>query len=237
MFGAQDAPRPFLLRPSLDLDPEFGPRRPLVFELRLFGAAIDAYAHFLGAFLALTQTRLYGHHVELSSAVSLDWMGRVAVALIDPSRIGQEKPLALDFSWTLDAPADGPRAQIEFMTPTRLNAKDADSTVPSFSALIKRVRDRLSLLSLIWEEKEWRAQYGVIGQLAEEASAVNRDGGPATYVRQSRRTNEKMFMTGFRGTVAYAGVSPKLWPLLRIGQEIHAGRYTEWGLGRYRLVV
>jgi hypothetical protein len=42
-------------------------------------------------------------------------------------------------------------------------------------------------------------------------------------------------MGGFVGKILCEGIDPALWPLLRIGAEIHAGRYTAWGNGWYRI--
>jgi hypothetical protein len=235
-FGASDPPRPFVIRPSLDPDPGFGPRRPLLFELRLFGRAISDAAHFVLPFLHLAHTGLEGIAVDVTSVLTLDWMGRATDALVEEGRIRDGSVHALDFNWTLDVPSDGPRVRIEFMTPACLPMRDSGVQVPTMAALARRIRDRLSLLCLVWGDREWSADYGLLGDLADRATLEPADGGPVTFTRHSSKTRRTMYMTGFRGTATYDRVDAALWPLLRIGQEIHAGRFTEWGLGMYRLL-
>lgn len=224
-FGAQDAPRPFLFRPPLDPDPDFSANRPLIFELRLFGSAIADAVHFVVPLLELAKTGLAGRLLEPVGVSSLDWMGRAT----------QSEPVALDFGWCLDVPPAGPRARIELLTPTRINGRDADSGPPSLAALVRRLRDRISFLSLAWEGRPWIADYGAIATLADRASITSYDGLQVTYLRRSTKTGKTQHLSGFRGTVTYDGVDAALWPLLRIGEEIHAGRFTEWGLGMYRI--
>jgi hypothetical protein len=48
-FGANEGRKAFLFRPPLDVNPLFGPLRPLIFELRLFGDAIHTSAIFIDA--------------------------------------------------------------------------------------------------------------------------------------------------------------------------------------------
>ncbi len=244
-FGAQDAPRPFLFRPPLDPDPHFGPNRPFIFELRLFGHAIAEAVHFILPLLQLDRTGLAGPPVEVVSVHSLDWIGRPASALVDGGRIRESTLTELDFEACLEMPADGPRARIEFLTPTQLPMRDrngsrshdssAPSSRPSMAALARRIRDRISLLSLIWAGEEWTADYGAIGDLADRARIASCAGNVVTFSRVSTRTGRTIHMTGYRGIVVYENVHDDLWPILRIGQEIHAGRFTEWGLGLYRL--
>lgn len=240
-FGARDAPRPFLFRPPLDPDPHFGPQRPFIFELRLFGRAIAEAAHFVLPLLRLDRSGLAGPPVDVVSIHSLDWMGRPVSALVDAGRVRDATPAALDFDWCVRMPGDGPRARIEFVTPTRVpmrdrsGSRDGDSSAPSMAALARRIRDRISLLSLIWAGRAWAADYGAIGDLADRAAGASRDGRAVTFIRHSTKTGRTIHMSGYRGTVAYDNVDDALWPLLRIGQEIHAGRFTEWGLGLYRL--
>jgi len=241
-FGANDPPRPFVIRPSLGPDPDFGPRRPLLFELRLFGRAIADAAHFVLPFLHLARTGLAGTVVDVASVLTLDWMGRAVDVLVEDGRVREGSIPALDFEWIWDVPADGPCARIEFITPaclpmrTRSGSRDAGVQAPAMAALARRIRDRLSFLCMVWGDREWSADYGALGDLGDRATLVSNDGGPVTFTRHSSKTRQTMHMTGFCGIATYRDVDAALWPLLRLGQEIHAGRFTEWGLGMYQLV-
>jgi len=234
-FGAGNAPRPFLFRTPLKADPNFDGHRPLIAELRLFGNAIADFAYFIEALRALGVTGLADRAADVVSVRSLDWAGDTAAILFEEGRLTGAPPRALDLECLMHATASERRAGIEFLTPTKATSKTADAKVPAFPALVRRLRDRISMLCLIWEGVEWRADYAAIGRLADEASTAAQNGRSVTWPRRSTKTGQIMLMSGFRGTVTYEGIHPDLWPLLRLGQEIHAGRYTDWGFGRYRL--
>jgi hypothetical protein len=121
------------------------------------------------------------------------------------------------------------------MTPTLLKDRRAQLRVPTLPALVRRLRDRISLLCLIWEGREWQAEYGAIGDLAESAVTGGYEGAWNVHERHSTRTRRTMPIEGFRGFVTYDSIHPDLWPLLRIGQEIHVGQHVVWGNGQYRL--
>jgi hypothetical protein len=234
-FGAKDARKAFLFRPPLDAAPEFGPHRPLLFELRLFGEAIHAWGVFVDAFRRLSSAGLADRAAELVSVLSLDWKGTSARILFEGGEATDAAPQILDFQSLMEQPAPGSRARLEFVTPTLLKDRGALLRVPTLPALARRLRDRISLLSLIWERKEWQADYRSIGELAEEGVTGGHQGGWSVHERHSTRTRQSMPVEGFRGSVSYDSVHPELWPLLRIGQEIHVGQHVVWGNGRYRI--
>lgn len=236
-FGAKDSRKAFLFRPPLDADPVFGPHRPLIFELRLFGEAIHASGLFMDAFRRLTGSGLADRAVDLVSVLSLDWTGTSAHILFEGGQPTGAGPLMLNFDSLVHEPAvTSGRVRIRFDAPTYLKDGGTVQRQPALPALVRRLRDRISLLSLIWEGKEWQAEYRAIGNLAEDATMSVDDGGWNVHARHSTRTHKNMPVEGFRGTVTYDRVHPELWPLLRIGQEIHVGQHVIWGNGRYRLL-
>jgi hypothetical protein len=235
-FGAKEARKAFVFRPPLDADPLFGPLRPLIFELRLFGEAIHAWALFIDAFRRLGDSGLADRAVDLVSVLSLDWTGTSAHILFEGGQITDAVPQILDFASLMHQPPAAARIRIQFDTPIYLKDGGTIQRQPALPALIRRLRDRISLLSLLWEGKEWQAEYRAIGELAEDAVMRVEEGGWIGHSRHSTRTRRDMPVEGFRGTVTYDRVHPDLLPLLRIGQEIHVGQHVVWGNGRYRLV-
>jgi len=234
-FGETGARKAFLFRAPLDDDSEFTARRPLRFELRLFGNAIDSWRVFVDIFRRLSSTGLADRAVDLASVLSLDWNGTTARILFDEQHLTGAEPIQLDFASFTDESAPGRRAKIEFLTPTLLKDRRTQLRIPTLAALVRRLRDRISLLSLLWEGNEWQADYKAIGDLAEEGVMEKFEGGWSTHDRHSTRTRRDMPVEGFRGSVFYDCVDPQLWPLLRIGQEIHVGQHAVWGNGQYRL--
>jgi hypothetical protein len=191
---------------------------------------------FIDVFRRLASTGLADREVELVSVLSLDWKGTSANILFEGGQPTDAAPLTLDFARLLDAPAPAGSARLEFITPTLLKDHGTELRVPTFGALMRRLRDRVSLLCFVWEGTEWQADYRAIGDLAEGATLVVQDGGWNVHERHSTRTRRTMPVEGFRGCVAYDSVHPDLWPLLRIGQELHVGQHVVWGNGHYRVM-
>jgi hypothetical protein len=149
----------------------------------------------------------------------------------------REQPLALGFASFFHEEGGPHAATIDFLTPTWLRENDRDLRVPTFPALICRIRDRISMLCRLYEGQEWQAAFSDIGQVASQATVCDWEGGWVQSPRMSTRTGDEMPLGGFRGPVNFRGIDPRLWPLLRIGEEIHVGRQVVWGHGLYRIRI
>ena len=132
-------------------------------------------------------------------------------------------------------PAGGATATIECLTPMWLKERGQDVRVPTIAVLVQRIRDRLSMLCNFHEGKEWNALFAEIRECAEKAENLKCEGEWVHSSRFSSRTDKAMPMGGFVGKVSCGGIDPALWPLLRIGEEIHAGRFAVWGQGWYSI--
>lgn len=234
-FGESNARKAFLFRPPLDANSDFTPLRPLKFELRLFGEAIDAWGVFVDVFRRLSATGLADRSVDLVSVLSLDWSGTSARILFEDGRPTEAAPMKLDFAPCFDGEPAHTRVRLQFLTPTLVKDRRATGRVPPLAAIIRRLRDRVSLLSMLWERTEWTADYRAIGDAAEGAVTAKYEGEWNVHDRHSTKTRRDMPVEGFRGSLFYDRVDPQLWPLLRIGEETHVGQHVVWGNGRYRL--
>ncbi|HEV2719550.1 MAG TPA: hypothetical protein VG323_05995, partial [Thermoanaerobaculia bacterium] len=184
-FGETGGRKAFLFRAALDGGDDFTPHRPLLFELRLFGDAIDSWQVFADVFRRLSATGLADRAVDLVSVLSLDWKGTSARILFEDGGMTGAEPIELDFQPFLDHPLTDGRVRIEFLTPTLLKDRRTQTRIPSAGALIRRLRDRISLLSLLWERAEWQAEYKAIGELAELAVMRKFEGGWDVHGRHS----------------------------------------------------
>ena len=228
-------PRAYLFRPPLDSDPCFTTLRPLIFELRLFGDAISTVGMFLQAFQLLARNGIADRRMHLVSAYSLEWDGNPCVELVHAEQLTREQPRVLDFSGLFRDVGSPDEATIEFLTPIWLRENDKDLHVPTFSALVCRLRDRVSMLCRLYEGKEWQAEFAAIGHAASQATVTDWEGHWVEHSRGSTRTGKEMPLGGFLGTITCHGIDPRLWSMLRIGKEIHVGREVVWGHGQYHI--
>ncbi|NIA10440.1 MAG: CRISPR system precrRNA processing endoribonuclease RAMP protein Cas6, partial [Nitrospiraceae bacterium] len=54
--------------------------------------------------------------------------------------------------------------------------------------------------------------------------------------RWSNRQGTRMKLGGFMGEVTYKGDLRPFWPYIRLGEYVHVGKGSSFGLGRYRIV-
>ncbi len=233
--GLESPPRAFLFRPPLESDPCFSAQHPLRFELRLFGEAISTAVLFLRSFQLLASKRDSDRRIHLASAFALDWDGNPCAELVRSGELTGAQTVTLDFASLFQDGCAPDNTTIEFLAPTCMREHGKDLRVPTFSALVCRVRDRVSMLCKLYEGKDWQASFSAIGISAGETKVSDWEGRWVQQPRVSSRTGQEMQLGGFRGSITCNNIDPRLWPLLRIGEEIHVGRHVTWGHGRYRL--
>lgn len=240
--GRGTPPKAYLIRSMLDEGAEFNSSRPLRFELRLFGSAIESADTILRPFALWAEHRNPQRRVQLASAFSLDWNDRPSAQLAEAGRLTGSKAVSLDFGPCFAKPVYSSAATLHYMTPMWLKEKKVegekhrkDVRIPTIEALVREVRSRIWLLSKSHEDREWKHDSVRIDELAKRARNLAKDGEWVDRSRYSSHTDQSMPMGGFVGKILCEGIDPALWPLLRIGAEIHAGRYTAWGNGWYRI--
>ena len=126
---------------------------------------------------------------------------------------------------------------LEILTPLRLQnnrrplGPETLTPRPLLTALVRR----LALLAEFHTERHWVPDFVA---LAQAAGAVT---GKAQlnwrdWTRYSSRQQQKMSLGGVVGTWHLYNLTPALWSALWLGQWLHAGKNTTFGLGRYRLL-
>lgn len=230
---------PFVLEPPEAGQSEFASGDRLELGLTLIGRAIPLVPYFLAACreMALRGLGRGRGRCRLERAVAEDPeepSGRVvydgAADLLAPAVPSWS---AGDFD--LAAQGSKGRMTVEFLTPTRLR-QDADLvTRPDFSVLATALLRRVSVLAEI--HCGWRGQINAreILAAAAEAKVVESDLRWHDWERYSARQDVRMALGGFVGRVTFQGPLARWWPLLKLGEVLHVGKGTAFGLGRYRL--
>lgn len=235
-----DVPTPFVLEPPLDRRTHYGPGDELEFRLVLVGRGIDYLPYFF---------------------VVIEELGRMGLGA-DRARYRMERVERVDpYSGereTLFSGADGllvtggrclsyadvaahaaglaaDRMTLHFETPTRIKHQDRFVTQPEFQVLVRALLRRLSSLLYFHCIQLWQPDFG---QLIAEAKAVDLSVAQVDWVdweRYSTRQRQHITLSGFVGQVAYTGHLELFRQLLAVGELIHVGKGTVFGLGRYRL--
>lgn len=226
------APRPFVLTPPLTSRQAFHPGERLEFELVLVGPALDAFPFFVYAFQEIGSRglgrdrgkyRLIGVDLVRPDGVSRIYDGgsRTLYALPDP--ISSPIPRTCPNAHSLT---------LEFATPLRLKEKGDLVTKLTFPLLFERLAQRISLLvSFYGTDSEDHDLSSLLGK-AESIQVKDANLHWYDWERYSSRQKETMKFGGLRGTITFEGELECFIPWLYLGELIHVGQSTTFGLGR-----
>lgn len=141
-----------------------------------------------------------------------------------------------------------PRIKIQFRTPMLLKSgsyKDETGRIipareirdsPPFGVLIRRLRDRLSALCLVFGEAPWQhPDFAGLGHRADQVTLTHSDTTWLTRQRTSTRTGQTHEISGFIGESHYEFPTTVAFqefePLLKLGEYLHIGKNAPWGNG------
>jgi len=240
------APHPFVITPPLETKREYEPGETLRFELTLIGRAIDYLPYFIYTFDELGRMGIGRGRgkfkLEEVRAVREGERSKVKGEWEETIYSGRDKILHNSLKiMTIDDlspfPPSPSTLHLTFLTPTRL--KFDGSLVPKleFHILIRNLLRRISLLSYFHCGKELEVDFRGLIEKARDAEAKKENLSWFDWDRYSQRQEASMKMGGFTGRITFEGVFEPLFPFLLLGQCIHVGKGTSFGLGKYELTV
>lgn len=125
-------------------------------------------------------------------------------------------------------------AELEFITPTAIKVNGKVTLHMDFSLLIRNIIRRLKALSYFHN--------GSVGDLLDidfnQAGAVEtsaEDLRPFYWERMSTRQQKKIGFLGMVGRIRFRGDITPFSHLLQMGEWVHIGRGTVYGMGMYRM--
>ncbi len=104
-----------------------------------------------------------------------------------------------------------------------------------FHILIRNLLRRISLLSYFHCEKELDIDFKGIIERARDVRVEKSNLTWFDWERYSNRQETTMMLGGFVGSVAFAGEFEPFLPFLLLGEYIHVGKGTSFGLGKYEI--
>lgn len=236
---AANLPHPFVIEPPEIEKQEFAAGETLKFGLVLVGKGIPYFPYFVLAFdqlgrMGLGRARGRYRLAEVLSFNDLQRQEPVPVYNGGTQVItGNFKIWQLNDLHALAAKMNPPELQIEFVTPTRILQQNKLINTLPFDLLIRTLLRRSSLLAQIHGQSGWELPFQeIIDQAARVPVAACRFHW-LDWERYSNRQQQRMNFGGFVGSVTYSdGFGPFL-PLILLGQFLHVGKNTTFGLGKY----
>ena len=256
LFGKNAAvPHPFILDLPLDGRTDFAAGTQMSFGLVLVGRAIDFTPYFAVALREMGRTGLGrgrarwrldrivdrapgGERLLYDAATEDERLLASPTVHRGVPNLGPLAPAALRGSGGGEGEGEGEGAQVtlRFETPTRLRFGGHLTGKPEFHVLIRNLLRRLSALAAyhcgFTPDLDYR-------DLILRATSVATRQADLTWVdweRYSARQDARMALGGFVGTATFEGDLAPFVPFLRLGEVLHVGKGTAFGLGKYRIV-
>ena len=128
-----------------------------------------------------------------------------------------------------------PDLKVSFLTPTLLKAEGSVIRKPEFHHLFKRLRDRINALSVFFGEGPLEVDFAGLGRRAEQVKTVSCDVAWEERFRTSSKTRQRHELSGFTGKAVYQGELQEFLPWLVLGELVHVGKHTAWGMGQIQM--
>lgn len=205
------------------------------FNMLLIGKAVVDLPIVIHAWQKALKAGLGAEHATVELENVIFEPGQAAEQLIYP--IGPDQKLAPSPNFQLPTLADTHSLTLELITPLRIQQQgrvlSQDLTAKDFlNALVRRYYLLAEFHSDHYQPPDFR-------QLSEQAAAIRIDHqiNWCEWERYSHRQQQAMTFGGVIGTLRLEGELAPFLSLLQIGQWLHVGNKTTFGMGRYQLLT
>ncbi|OHB43336.1 MAG: hypothetical protein A2Y11_05340, partial [Planctomycetes bacterium GWC2_39_26] len=125
---------------------------------------------------------------------------------------------------------------ISIQTPLRLRFDGHITDKIEFHVLVRNLLRRISSLSYFHCNERMQVDFKGLIEKASEVKLIKSDTNWFDWKRYSTRQEEWMSLGGVTGTVSYEGDLTEFIPLLKLGEYVHVGKGTSFGLGKYEIL-
>jgi CRISPR/Cas system endoribonuclease Cas6 (RAMP superfamily) len=123
---------------------------------------------------------------------------------------------------------------LEFLVPTRIKYRGGLTKEIDFQILMRNLLRRILLLCELHCGGGVEIDYNRLLRKAETIKTVQNELRWHDWERWSSRQKTWMKLGGFVGRITFEGDLGEFIPFIRLGEYIHIGKGTSFGLGKYR---
>jgi CRISPR-associated endoribonuclease Cas6 len=229
------APHPYIIIPPITENNYFPPKTQLSFDFILIGKANEYLSYLIYAFLKMGKIGI-GRKKGKFKVINVEacFKDNSTKEIYNPKQDRIELYNNKINYPDADEEFSEDEVVITLETPTRIKEKgDLLSLNIPFKLFIERLCERAALLSFYHCDAE-ETDYKDFLKGAEKIKIKENALKWYDWERYSARKG-RMKLGGLVGNITYAGKLDKFLPLLTIGQYIHVGKATTFGLGKYRV--
>jgi len=229
---------PYIIRPPLDDREKYEPGEELEFDLVLIGKAMGYLPYFAYTFIQMGENGL-GCGKGKFMLKSIDSMGLNG----DDTRIyhsGDEvlkntnRPITCkDLIESFPPPG---KCTFRFLTRLELKEKRKYPEI-SFGTLFRRLLARITTLAHLHCGIDCaKLDFSGLSHAADEIKTVNSYLRWEHAIRYSNRQMQRMPFGGLLGDITFEGDLTPFRPFILLGEWVHVGKKTSFGLGRYEIL-
>jgi hypothetical protein len=240
-YGEHDnqQPKPYMITPNTDHKTHWHKNEIYDFEITLFGDAIQLVdqvliALKLGENMGLGQKRAAFEVISINSVLpNSQQTGVQSFTLLDAvaAKIDQQAEQAyLDINQEM---------ALQLVTPLRIkhNGNIVKNSAPPLDFWLKQIQRRLIQLSRFWVLEDQSLFDGITQQSPLlGAFETTRHCYFEDWQRYSFKEQQNLPFGGLKGQISFCGEISQALPLLIIGEQLHIGGKTTFGLGKYQLI-
>ncbi|HEA68036.1 MAG TPA: CRISPR system precrRNA processing endoribonuclease RAMP protein Cas6 [Desulfobacterales bacterium] len=230
-------PHPFVIEPPLTNERDFSKEDSFDFNLLLFGEINNSLPYFIYAFDQMGRIgvgkRINGKRGQFAlKRVKLD--GKIIYTDTDQKLNIDESFATLSLSEPNNYSQNNFRLKITLETPLRIKFENRLKTDLPFHALVRAMLRRVSSLHNFYGGGEPPLDYRGLVKRADAIRIIETDLRWFDWERYSNRQEQRMMMGGISGSITYEGHMMEYMPLVDFCSEVHIGKQTSFGLGKFK---
>jgi CRISPR-associated endoribonuclease Cas6 len=233
-------PHPFVIEPPLTTATHFQAGSSFDFHLLLFGDVNGNLPYFIYAFEEMGKIGIGKRSQGKRGEFTLEEV-KVDNHPIYSSGTGElnqtNPPRALSLPNAKQYPQGDFQVRLEMMTPLRIKFENRLKANLPFHVLARAMLRRLSSLYNFYGNGEPELDYVGMVRRAEAVHAIKENLSWFDWQRYSLRQEQSMLMGGIVGSVTYEGKLAEYMPLIDFCSEVHLGKQTAFGLGKFKAEI
>ncbi len=234
-----DVPHPYVIRPPLIPQTDFGKGDIFVFSLLLFGDVNHQLPYFILALNRMGNLGIGKKSNGRRGRFTLDAVSHENTIIYTQ----EDQTLRMDGDpprLTLSDPPEEAESKnqvtIQLKTPLRLKFNNQYTTELPFHILARAMLRRVSTLLAIYSGGEPPLEYHALTELSESVRMVDHTLRRHKWYRYSHRQKMENPIRCMTGTVSYEGTLREFWPLIEFCEKTNIGAKTAFGLGEIAVV-
>jgi len=230
--GSTHLPHPFILVPPLEYHGGISAGATFTSELVLLKPALSALPYIILTIQAMGERGIHQApfeltHVELQQGDS--WQ-----TIFDGNRLIEHTQPSTPILPVWQTPPT--QLTLHTLTPLRIKQERAYVKTLTFKTIFTALMRRLNTLTGLYTPTPLNFDNLSLLTAAEQILCEHSDLSWTELNRFSHRQKSQLKFGGLEGSVRYQGELSPFLPWLLLGEMLHVGSLTSFGLGRYRLI-